>query len=115
MRRRDVIKAIAILPAWPSMVRAQQGDRMLRIGVLMPGPSNDPEGQRRVEALRAELQKLGWVESKNIEIEIRWVTLGNAESSHQFARELVAQNPDVIVSSTTPPTAAVLQQTRAIP
>jgi len=115
MRRRDVIKAIAVLPAWPSIVRAQQGDRMRRIGVLIPGASNDPEGQRRVAALRVELQRLGWVESKNIQIEIRWVTPGDPQSSQQFAKELVVQKPDVIVSSSTPPTAAVLQQTRTIP
>lgn len=114
MLRRDLIKAIAGLTAWPSVARAQQGDRVRRIGVLITGATDDPEQQRRITTFRGELRRLGWVE-KNLQIKIWWATPGDAQSSQQFAKELVTQQPDVIISSTTPPTAALLQQTRTIP
>ena len=74
-----------------------------------------PEGQACVAAFRDELQKLGWREGRNIRIDIRWATPGDAEATQRFAKELVALQPDLILSANTPTTAALLQQTRTIP
>ena len=73
------------------------------------------EGQARVAAFREELQKLGWTEGRNIRIDIRWADAGDAEARQRFAKELVALQPDLILSHITPTTAALLQQTRTIP
>ena len=114
MRRRDFLGVIGGAAAWPLAARAQQGERMRRIGVLMAYAESDPEAQAWVAAFREELQKLGWTEGRNIRIDIRWAT-GDTEAIQRFAKELVALQPDLIVSPTTPPTAALLQQTRTIP
>ena len=87
---------------------------MRRIGVLMALAESDPEGQDFVAAFRDGLQKLGWLESRNIRIDYRWAA-GNVESMRRFATELVALQPDLILSHTTPSTAALLQKTRTIP
>ena len=87
---------------------------MRRIGVLMGYAESDQEGQIFVAAFREELQKLGWAERRNIRIDSRWGAL-NAESRQRFAKELVALQPDLILSHNTPTTAALLQQTRTIP
>jgi putative ABC transport system substrate-binding protein len=115
MRRREFLGTMGgALVAWPLAARAQQGERMRRIGVLMAYAESVPEAQAWVAAFREGLQKLGWTEGRNIRIDIRWAT-GDREAIQRFAKELVALQPDLIVSSTTPPTAALLQQTRAIP
>ena len=88
---------------------------MRRIGVLMAYAESDPEGQACVAAFREGLQKLGWTEGRNIRIDTRWATPGDAESMQRFAKELVALQPDLILSQSTPTTAALLQQTRTIP
>ena len=88
---------------------------MRRIGVLMGYPENDSEGQALIAAFREGLQKLGWTEGRNIRIDTRWATPADAEAMQRFAKELVALQPDLILSSTTPTTAALLQQTRTIP
>ena len=87
---------------------------MRRIGVLMAFAESDREGQARVAAFREELQKLGWAEGRNIRIDHRWAT-PDAEAIQRFAKELVALQPDLILSHSTPTTAALLQQTRTIP
>jgi len=112
MRRRDFITLLAgaTLGA-PVAARAQA---MRRIGVLMAYAETVPQAQTWISAFRAQLQKLGWVEGRNIQINIRWAT-GKSEMIHRFAKELVATKPDVIVSSSTPTTAALLEQTRTIP
>jgi ABC-type uncharacterized transport system substrate-binding protein len=115
MRRREFIKAIAGLAiAWPLAARAQQPDRMRRIGVLMGFAESDREGQAFVAAFRGALQKLGWVEGRNIRIDYRWTAL-DKELMQRFAKELVALQPDLILTQSTPATAALLQQTRTIP
>jgi putative ABC transport system substrate-binding protein len=88
---------------------------MRRIGVLMPLASDDPVGQARIAALREGLEKLGWTEGRNIRIDTRWTTTGDVESMQRFAKELVALQPDLILTQSTPITAMVLQETRAIP
>ena len=100
---------------WPVAVRAQQQERMRRIGVLMGYAESGSSGQALIAAFRDGLQKLGWTEGRNTRIDIRWATPSDTESIQQFAKELVALQPDLIISSTTPITAALLQQTRTIP
>ena len=88
---------------------------MRRIGVLMPLAADDPVGQARIAALREGLAKLGWAEGRNIRIDTRWTTTGDVESMQRFAKELVALQPDLILTQSTPITAMMLQETRTIP
>ena len=100
MRRRDFIKVIgggAI--AWPLAVRAQQPERMRRIGALMGYPEGDKQAQAGADALRKGLQNLGWIEGRNIQIDYRWPG-PDAEKARTFAKELTGMNAEVIVSST---------------
>jgi len=115
MRRRDFIQAFAVSTTWPLAAHAQQADHMRRIGVLMGYPENDLEGPAFFAAFREGLQKLGWIEGRNIRLDTRWVSPEDAEARQRFAKELVALQPDLILSSVTPTTAALLQQTRTIP
>jgi putative tryptophan/tyrosine transport system substrate-binding protein len=115
MRRREFIALVGSgVAAWPLAARAQQGERMRRIGMLSGLAENDAEGHARVAAFREGLQKLGWTEGRNVHIDIRWGT-PEAEAMQRLAKELVALQPDLIVTQNTPGTAAMLQQTRAIP
>jgi putative tryptophan/tyrosine transport system substrate-binding protein len=115
MQRREFITLIGGAAAtWPLAAHAQQSERMLRIGVLMGFAESDPEAGAWVAAFREGLQKLGWAEGRNIRIDIRRGAL-DAESRQRFAKELVASQPDLILSHTTPTTAALLHQTRTIP
>jgi putative tryptophan/tyrosine transport system substrate-binding protein len=116
MRRREFIRLFGGAAAvWPFAGRAQQADRMRRIGVLMPLAADDPVGQARIAALREGLAKLGWAEGRNIRIDTRWTTTGDVESMQRFAKELVALQPDLILTQSTPITAMMLQETRTIP
>jgi putative ABC transport system substrate-binding protein len=115
MKRRDFITLIGgAAAAWPLAVRAQQADRMRRIGALMAYPESDAEGPIRIAAFREELQKLGWTEGRNVRSDIRWGAL-DPQSRQRLAQELAALQPDLILSQDTPTTAALLQQTRTIP
>ena len=116
MRRREFITLLGgAAAAWPLAARAQQPDRVRRIGVLMGYAESDSEGQAQIAAFRDGLQKLGWTEDRNTRIDTRWATPADAESMQRFAKELVALQPDLILSQTTPTTAALLQETRTIP
>src|SRR6516225_1502865 len=99
MRRREFITLVGGAAVWPLAVRAQQTKRMRRIGVLMPLPANDPEGQARVAAFLQGLQELGWSVGSNVTIDIRWPA-NNAEA-RKYATELIALAPDVILASST--------------
>jgi putative tryptophan/tyrosine transport system substrate-binding protein len=115
MKRREFITLLGgAAAAWPLAVRAQQSERMRRIGVLMAFAESDREGQTFVAAFREGLQKSGWTEGRNIRIDTRWAA-GETEGMQRLAKELVALQPDLIVSANTPTTAALLQQTRTIP
>jgi ABC-type uncharacterized transport system substrate-binding protein len=114
MKRRAFITLLGGAAAWPLAVSAQQRERVRRIGVLMAYAESDPEGQAWVAAFREGLQKLGWVEGRNTRIDTRWTT-PDVEAMQRFAKELVALQPDLILSQSTPTTAALLQQTRTIP
>src|SRR5262245_32719278 len=113
MKRREFIALIGGAAAWPLAARAQQPERMRRIGVLM-GVADDPEGQARVTALKQGLQELGWTDGRNIQIETRF---GGADAGRirAHAAELVALAPEVIVAQTTPVIRAVRQATSSIP
>jgi putative tryptophan/tyrosine transport system substrate-binding protein len=115
MRRREFIALIGgAAVAWPAVARAQQAERMRRIGVLMGFPESDSQAQSYIAAFRDGLQKLGWTDGRNVRIDTRWAAF-DAESRQRFAKELIALQPDLILSHTTPTTAALLQQTRTIP
>jgi putative tryptophan/tyrosine transport system substrate-binding protein len=116
MRRREFITFLGrTAVAWPLAARAQQPDRVRRIGVLMAFTQDDSEARAQFAAFRDGLQKLGWMEGRNIRIETRWVRPEDAGLRQQFAKELVALQPELILSHNTPTTAALLQQTRTIP
>ena len=100
--------------AWPLAAGAQQDGRVRRIGVLMGYDENDSEAQAWVAAFREGLQKLGSTEGRNIRIDTRWAS-ADAGAMRRFAQELVALQHDLILSQTTPTTAALLNQTRTIP
>jgi putative ABC transport system substrate-binding protein len=116
MRRRDLVKGIVgSTVGWPLAARAQQPERVRRIGALMGYADSDREAQTDVTAFREGLQKLGWAEGRNISIETRWAPPENAGARERFAKELVALQPDLVLSHTTPTTAALLRETRTIP
>jgi len=114
MKRREVITLLGGAAAWPLAAHAQQPERMRRIGVLMAFAESNLEGQANVAAYREGLQKLGWTEGRNIRIDTRWAA-ADVEAMQRFAKELVALQPDLILTQNTPTTAAMLQQTRTIP
>jgi len=115
MRRREFITLVGgAAAAWPIAARAQQPERMRRIGVLMAYAESDREGQAWVAAFWEGLQKLGWTEGRNIRIDTRWAA-ADVEAMQRFAKELVALQPDLILSHNTPTTATLLQHTRTIP
>jgi ABC-type uncharacterized transport system substrate-binding protein len=115
VRRRAFIAALGSAVARSLPLPAQQPERMRRIGVLMGFPESDSQAQAYIAAFRDGLQKLGWAEGRNTRIDTRWATHADANSMHRFAKELVALDPDLILSNTTPTTTALLQQTRTIP
>ena len=115
MRRREFITLLGgAATAWPLIVRAQQPDRMRRIGVLMGPAADDPDGQARIAALLQGLQQLGWAVGRNVRVDIRWAA-GNADDSRRYAAELVALASDVIVANGSISMAPLLQATRSVP
>ena len=115
MKRREFITLLGgAVAAWPLAAHAQPPERMRRIGVLMGWPESDYKAQSWVAALREELRKLGWTEGRNIEIDTRWAA-ADVEPMKRFAKELVSLQPDLMVTGSTPATAAMLQQTRITP
>jgi putative tryptophan/tyrosine transport system substrate-binding protein len=115
MKRREFITILGGAAAWPIMARAQQSDRVRRIGVLMAHTESDREFQAYLGAFREGLQRLGWTEGRNIQIDTRWGALEDAEVRQRSAKELVALRPDIILTQNTPPTASMLEQTHTIP
>jgi putative ABC transport system substrate-binding protein len=112
--RREFITLLGGAVAWPLAARAQQGDRVRRIGVLMPGDENDPEEKRRLSAFTQAFADLGWTDGRSVRIDLRWGG-GDINRIRAFAQELVSLQPDVIVTNGVPVTAAVQRETRTIP
>ena len=107
MRRRDFIVLLGgAVAAWPLAARAQQSDRMRRLGILMGLSEGDAEGRARVLAVRQRLQDAGWTEGRNIQIDYRFAA-ADADRMQTLAQELVTVKPDLIVGQTTPVTAAL--------
>src|ERR1700681_579368 len=112
MRRREFLTLVGSVAAgWPLTAQAQQSEKSRRICVLMAHRYRDPEFQQYLEAFRQGLQKFGWVEGRNIAIDTRWGALDDADVRQRSAKEILALNPDVILTQNTPPTATMLQQT----
>jgi putative ABC transport system substrate-binding protein len=114
MKRREFITLLGgAAAAWPLAARAQQPDRVRRIGVLM-GIADDFEGQARIAVFRHTLQALGWSEGRNIQFIYRW-SGGDVAHARQFAKELLDLRSDVILTNSTPVTVAVRDTTRMTP
>jgi putative ABC transport system substrate-binding protein len=114
MRRREFLGVVGGAAAWPFVARAQQSGRKLRIGVLIGYAEDDPETKARLAALRQGLEKRGWSEGRNIEIQTRFAA-GNEDKYEPLAKELVATQPDVILAHTTQVVAALQRESRAMP
>ena len=114
MKRRDFISLLgSAVAAWPLAARAQQPERVRRIGVLVGLAENDPEMKERLAGLRQGLEKFGWAEGSNLRIDYRFAPAGT--QARLLARELVALQPDVIITQSTPATAAMQPETSTIP
>jgi ABC-type uncharacterized transport system substrate-binding protein len=114
MRRREFITLIGGAAAWSLSARAQQRDRMRRIGVLMPLAADDAIAQARNAAFLQGLQQLGWTVGQNIQIEYRW-SGGTDEVTRRYAAELAALAPEVILASGSAAAGPLLQVTRLLP
>jgi len=115
MRRREFITVLGGAAAsWPLSVRAQQRDEVRRIGVVVNVAVDDPEAQASVAAFKQTMQQLGWSEGRNLQIDFRGAA-GDPEKMQAIAKELVALNPHLILTRSTPVTAAFLRQSRTIP
>src|SRR5258707_10902684 len=98
MRRREFITLIGAAAAWPLAERAEQGDRMRRVRVLIGIAANDPDAQTRLAAFVQNLQQLAWTDSRNVRIDYRWGG-GDADRVRKYAAELLALRPDVVFAS----------------
>jgi putative tryptophan/tyrosine transport system substrate-binding protein len=114
MHRRQFIAILGGAATWPLAARAQQGDRIWRIGVLTGTKADDPETKARFAAFEQALQQLGWTQGRNVRIDYRFAG-GDAATSRKQAEELVALAPDVIVSTGSFSTGALLRATRTVP
>jgi len=114
MNRREFITLLGGAAAWPLAAHAQQGDRVRRIGVLMPGDENDPEQKRRLFAFTQALAGLGWNDGRNLRMDLRWHG-DNNNRTRALAQELVGLKPDAILAYGTLATVALQRETRTIP
>jgi putative ABC transport system substrate-binding protein len=115
MRRREFITLVGgAAAAWPLAARAQQGERMRRIGVLTTLAADDPVSRSRAAAFAQGLQELGWTDGRNVRIDYRWAA-GDAERFRKYAAELVALAPDVILAAASPSLMALQQASRTVP
>src|SRR5262249_27783210 len=116
MKRRDFITLLggAAAVGWPVLARAQQGERIRRVGVLMNTTPDEPDSQARVTALAQGLQEAGWAVGRNLRIDTRWSS-GNRARLRKEAADLVALGPDVIVAGVGPTTLVLQQVSRTVP
>jgi len=113
MRRREFITLLGGAATWPLAARAQQPERMRRIGVLMAFDERDARAKGWLSRFTQGLSELGWTEGRNLQMEVRWAD--SVDRMRMFAKELVELRPDVILSFGTPVTAALQRETRTIP
>jgi putative ABC transport system substrate-binding protein len=115
LRRREFITLLGgLAAAWPLVARGQQAQRMWRIGVLVSGDENDPVYKPRVSAFTQALADLGWTDGRNVRMELRWAG-DDTTQIRALAQELVGLQPDIILTTGTPATAALQRETRTIP
>jgi putative ABC transport system substrate-binding protein len=115
MNRRTFITLFgSAAAAWPLAARAQQGERVRRIGVLMPLAEDNAVGQARVAAFVQGLQQSGWTDGRNVRIDYRW-SAGDADRIRKLAVELIALGPDVVMASTSAAVVALRQVTSTVP
>ena len=112
--RREFITVLGGSAAWPLVARAQQREEIRRVGVLMGLEADDPEGAAELKALKRAFQELGWVDGRNLQLEISW-SGGEPDRIQASARELVTLRCEVIIARSTPATAALIKETRTIP
>src|SRR6516225_2794540 len=116
MRRREFIAGLGSAAAWPLAARAQQPDRVRRIGVVMVGDESDPMTKARVSAFTQALADLGWTDGRNVRMDLRWGVGGaDIDRIRTLAQELVGLQPDIILQNGTAATVAVQRETGAIP
>jgi putative ABC transport system substrate-binding protein len=114
VKRREFIAGLGTAAAWPLAARAQQPERIRRIGVLIGVAADDTDAQARLAAFVQALAQLGWTEGRNVRIDSRWGG-GDAADLRKYAAELIALAPDVIFATGNAPTAPLLQATRTVP
>ena len=114
LRRREFIRLLGGAASWPLAAHAQQGEGVRRIGVLMAYDENDPAAKTIVSALTQALAGLGWTDGRNVRMDLRWGG-GDNNRIRALAQELVGLQPDIILTSSTPPTVALQRETRTIP
>jgi putative ABC transport system substrate-binding protein len=114
MRRREFIAGLGSTVAWPLAARAQQRELVRRVGVLMERTEDDPEGKVRLSTFTQALADLGWIEGRNVRMELRWGG-GDINRIRALAQELVGLQPDIILANGHAVTAALQRETRTIP
>src|SRR3954468_20299991 len=114
MRRREFIKLVGVAAGWPLAARAQQGERIRRIGILIPYPPGNTEVQARVRAFREELRKKGWASGVNVQFDERW-TLDNMDLIRTAATNLVELKPDAIMAVGGRVIPVLMETTRSVP
>jgi putative ABC transport system substrate-binding protein len=114
MKRREFITVLGGAVAWPLAARAQQGDGVRRIGVLMPLDENDPVAKLQLSAFMQALADLGWTDGRNVRIDLRWAG-DDTNRIRALAQELVGLQPEIILTAGTAVTAALQRETRTIP
>jgi putative ABC transport system substrate-binding protein len=114
MKRRDFITLIGGAAAWPIAARAQQRERMRRVGIILPATADDPGFQARVGAFLQELAQWGWAIGRNLQVDMHWAG-ANAGDIRKHAAQLVAMMPDVILAHGTSTVRPTLQETRSVP
>ena len=115
MRRREFLGALGSAAVWPLATRAQQTERMRRIGIILPAAADDSEFQARLAAFHQGLALLGWTIGRNVRTDTRWAGIGNAAEIRRHASELAALAPDVILAMGTSTVGPLLQATRTVP